>query len=102
MNNFLCQTLILLSGQSAPFTGNAINVARLRENVFISYCSGAGGGVNLQYKSPFFENQWVDFYSFSSLGSGYSDSAYLDTPMTEIRAVCSGNGNFWCGCMGQN
>lgn len=102
MNNFLCQTLILLSGESAPFTGKSINIARLRESAFIAYCSGVGGGVSLQYKSPFFDNQWVNFYDFSPLSSGYSDTSYLDTPMTEIRAVCSGTGNFWCGYMGQN
>jgi hypothetical protein len=103
MNSFLIQSKLLLTGQSGPSTGESVEIARLREANLVSYYNGNNvGNVILQYKSPFFENDWVTFYDFGVLASGYSDTAFLTTPMSEIRAVCSGSGQFWCACLGQN
>jgi hypothetical protein len=101
MNHFFIQTKLLLTGQQAPFTGEAVNMARSRDAAFTVFSSGQGS-VFLQYKSPFFENEWVNFYSFSDLNSGYALPAYLTTPVTEVRAVSSGSGAFWCGFTAQN
>ena len=101
MNHFFIQTKLLLTGQAAPFTGEAVSMARSRDAAFTAYCSGQGT-VTLQYESPFFANNWVDFYSFTGMSTGYSVPAYLTTPVTNVRAKCSGNGSFWCGFTAQN
>ena len=101
MDHYLIQTKILLSGQNAPFTGESVNIARSRDAGFTVYSSGAGS-VQLQYKSPFFEDSWVNFYSFTGLATGYATPVYLTTPMVEIRAVANGNGKFWAGLTAQN
>jgi hypothetical protein len=101
MNHFLIQTKLLLTGQQAPFTGESVNIARSRDAGFTAYSSG-NGSITLQYKSPFFENSWVNFYTFAGMKTGYAEPAYLTTPMVEIRAVSSGNGNFWAGLTTQN
>ena len=77
-------------------------MSRSRDAAFTAYASGLGGSVILQYKSPFFENDWVNFYSFAGMQTGYAPPAYLTTPITEVRAVASGNGRFWCGFTAQN
>ena len=101
MNQFLIQSKTLLSGQEAPFIGQPQNIARFRDAGFTVYSSGQGS-VLLQYKSPIFENDWVDFYKFGGLTTGYAEPAYLTTPLTEVRAVSSGNGKFWCAFTAQN
>jgi hypothetical protein len=101
MDHFLIQTKLLLTGQQAPFTGESVNIARARDTGFTVYSSGVGS-VTLQYKSPFFEDSWVNFYSFTGLSTGYAEPAYLTTPMVEVRAVSSGNGKFWAGLTAQN
>jgi hypothetical protein len=101
MDHFLIQTKLLLTGQQAPFTGESENIARARNVGFTAYASGAGS-VTLQYKSPFFENSWVSFYSFTGLTTGYAEPTYLTTPMVEVRAISSGNGRFWAGLTAQN
>ena len=101
MDHFLIQTKLLLTGQRAPFTGESVNVARGRDNTFTVYVSGSGS-VTLQYKSPFFQDDWVDFYSFNGLLGGYGEPAYSTSPMGHIRAVSSGDGNFWCGLTTQS
>jgi hypothetical protein len=101
MDHFLIQTKLLLTGQQAPFTGESENIARARNVGFTAYGSGAGS-VTLQYKSPFFENSWVNFYSFTGLATGYAEPTYLTTPMVEVRAVSSGSGRFWAGLTAQN
>jgi len=101
MDHFFIQTKLLLTGQQAPFTGESFNIARSREAAFTAYCSGQGS-INLQYKSPFFQNDWVDFYSFTGLKTGYAVPVHLTTPITHVRALCSGNGEFWCGITVQN
>jgi hypothetical protein len=94
-------TKLLLSGQNAPFTGEAKEILLSREARFTVYASGQGS-VSLQYKSPFFENSWVDFYDFDGLTTGYAKPAYLTTPMTEIRAVSKGSGKYWASVTFQN
>jgi hypothetical protein len=101
MNHFFIETKLLLTGQAAPFTGDKQNIARSRDAAFTVYSSG-DGSVKLQYASPFFPNDWVDFYEFKNLKTGYADTAYLTTPMTSIRAVAIGNGNFWTAFTAQN
>lgn len=101
MDHFFIQTKLLLSGNQAPFTGESINMARSRDAAFTAYCSGEGS-VTLQYSSPFFANDWVDFYSFTNMQTGYASPAYLTTPVTQVRAICSGDGQFWCGFTAQN
>ena len=101
MDHFFIQTKLLLTGQPAPFTGESLNMARSRDAAFTAYASG-NGSITLQYKSPFFENDWVNFYSFTGLSNGYALPAYLTTPVTEVRAISSGNGSFWCGFTAQN
>jgi hypothetical protein len=102
MNHFYIQTKVLLTGQAAPFTGEAETIARSRDAGITVYTSGAGGTVRLQYNSPFFQDDWVDFYAFEGLTSGYAQPAYLTTPMTQIRAVAEGTGNFWVAFTAQN
>jgi hypothetical protein len=101
MDHFLIQTKLLLTGQQAPFTGESVNIARARNVGFTAYASGAGS-VTLQYKSPFFENSWVDFYSFTGLATGYAEPTFLTTPVVEMRAVSSGTGKFCAGLTAQN
>jgi len=102
MNQFFIQTKLLLSGECAPFTGQSVNMARGRDAVFTAYTNVDGGSIYLQYKSPFFEGDWVDFYSFDAMKSGYAAPVYLTTPITHVRAIASGVGNFWCGFTTQN
>ena len=102
MNQFFIQTKLLLSGQCAPFTGEAINMARSRDAAFTAYTNLDGGSICLQYESPFFKDDWVSFYSFDSMKSGYASPVYLSTPVTRVRAIASGVGNFWCGFTAQN
>ena len=94
-------TKYLLTGQSAPSNGDPQPIALARDSCFTIYSSGQGS-VKLQYRSPFFENQWVDFYEFSTLTTGYAVPAYLTTPMNEIRATCAGSGKFWAAVTYQN
>ena len=101
MNSLLVQNKLLLTGQSSPHTGESVDISRFKETAFTAYTNG-NGSVSLQYKSPFFENDWVDFYSFENMTSGYALPAYLTTPITEVRAISSGNGQFWCGLTAQN
>ena len=101
MNHFLIQSKFLLSGQNAPFTGEPQSIARFRDAGFTVYSSG-NGAVTLQYSSPIFEKDWVDFYTFSALTTGYAEPAYLTTPLTQVRAISSGNGKFWCAFTAQN
>lgn len=101
MNHYLIQNKFLLTGQNAPFTGQFVSIAKSREACFHVYSSGEGS-IFLQYKSPFFENQGVDFYSFTNLKTGHSSPAKLDTPLESVRAVASGNGRFWVAATLQN
>lgn len=101
MDHFFIQTKLLLSGNQAPFTGESVNMARSRDAAFTAYSSGQGS-ITLQYESPFFKDDWVDFYSFTGMSTGYALPAYLTTPVTHVRAKCSGNGLFWCAFTAQN
>jgi hypothetical protein len=104
MNNFYFKPKILLSGQEAPFTGDYINITLARNSCFTVFSSGenVSGNVTLQYKSPFFENEGVSFYTFTGLSSGYADPIFLTTPMSEVRAIADGTGNYWVGINIQN
>lgn len=95
------RTKYLLTGQSAPWEGQPQSIALGRDACFTIYSSGEGS-VNLEYRSPFFDNQWVKFYEFDTLTTGHAVPAYLTTPMNEIRATCAGSGEFWAAVTYQN
>jgi hypothetical protein len=95
------QTKLLLSGQAAPFVGDSEDIAVFRQCYFTAYSDGTGS-LSLQYKSPFFEDDWVNFYTFNFSESGYADGAFLDTPMESVRAISSGDGSFWAAFTAQN
>ena len=101
MNHFYIQTKHLLTGQEAPFTGEFLNIAKSRDACFTVFSSGEGS-VSLEYKSPFFENDGVPFYSFTGLSTGYSSPAYLTSPIEQVRAISNGTGNFWVAITIQN
>jgi len=100
MSDIYFNTSILLNAKTAPFTGEWFPLGRGRDNLFTFYTNGTGT-INLEYKSPFF-NEGVNFYSTSITGAGYGTSTYSTSPMSEIRAVCSGNGQFWAAVTTQN
>lgn len=102
MNQFLIKNEMLLTGQAAPFTGEFVNISRSRETTFTVYCSGQGE-VKLQYESPFFAEQGVNFYSFDGLNTtGHVSPAFLTSPVTKVRAVSEGTGRFWASATIQN
>jgi hypothetical protein len=101
MDHFYINTKYLLTGQSAPFTGEFVNVAKARNACFTVFSSG-NGSVSLEYKSPFFQNQGVSFYSFAGLSTGHATPVYLTTPIEEVRAIANGTGNFWVAATIQN
>jgi len=104
MDSLLFKSSLLLTGQSAPFTGNWANLASSREHLFTVYGSGAGN-ITLEYKNPFgFEGDrlGVSFYSFTGVTTGYMAPAFSTSPMNEVRAISSGAGNFWVSATAQN
>ena len=94
-------TLQLLTGQSAPFTGDWANVGRSRENLYSAF-GNTSGTITLQYRSPFFIEQGISFYNIELSGSGYATPAFSTSPMGEVRAISSGTGNYWCAMTQQN
>lgn len=94
-------TVQLLTGQSAPFTGDWANVGRSRENLFTAFGTSSGT-IKLEYRSPFFIEQGVSFYDIALSGSGYAQPVFSTSPMGEVRAISSGNGNYWCAMTQQN
>ena len=102
MNQSFIKNELLLTGQASPFIGEFVNIAQCREATFTVYCSGEGS-VKLQYESPFFANQGVDFYSFENLKTtGHVPPAYLTSPLTKVRAISQGTGRFWVAATIQN
>lgn len=102
MDSLLIKNTLLLSGQNAPFTGEWMNTARFRENLYSFYAEGTGS-ITLQYQSPFFVDQAIDFYSVAITGaSTYASSSFSTSPMVEVRAVSSGSGRFYCASTSQN
>lgn len=100
----LFKTLLLLTGQSAPFTGEWQNSSSSRDALYTVYASGSGS-IILQYKNPFgFTNDLdgIPFYSFSGLTNGYANPAYSTSPMNDVRAVANGSGQFWASATIQN
>jgi hypothetical protein len=100
----LFKTLILLNGESAPYTGAWMNCVSSRDMLFSVYGSG-NGSIVLQYKNPFGfinENEGVPFYTFSNIATGYTTPAFSTSPMNEVRAISSGNGQFWTSATIQN
>jgi hypothetical protein len=106
MNSLYFKPELLLSGQVAPFTGEYCSMARARNVCFTVFGSGTpsiNGTVSLQYRSPFFKNDFVTFYTFPVLsGVGYAPPAFLTTPVEEVRAVSTGTGIFWVAANVQN
>jgi hypothetical protein len=104
MNQFFIGSHILASGQGGGFTGDFKNISRGRNCLFTVYASGAGAGsiVNLEYESPFFEDDGVQFYQFSGLSDGYATPAFLTSPMKHVRVVTEGPGTFWVDVTYQN
>ena len=100
MSDFL-NTIHLLTGQQAPFTGQWAEIGRSRENLFTAF-GNASGTITLQYKSPFFITQGIPFYDIVLSGSGYATPAFSSSPMGEVRAVSSGSSRYWCAITQQN
>ena len=100
MSDFL-NTIHLLTGQEAPFTGQWAEIGRSRENLFSSFAN-TSGTITLQYRSPFFIDQGIPFYDIILSGSGYATPVFSTSPMGEVRAISSGNGNYWCAITQQN
>jgi hypothetical protein len=100
MSDFL-NTIHLLTGQQAPFTGQWAEIGRSRENLFTAF-GNASGTIRLQYKSPFFIDQGIPFYDIVLSGSGYATPAFSSSPMGEVRAVSSGSSRYWCAITQQN
>jgi hypothetical protein len=94
-------TTHLLTGQQAPFTGAWELTARSRDFLYSFYTNGSGN-ITLQYQSPFFENDGINFYNINLAGSGYGDSSYSTSPVSHVRAICSGSGRFYCALTQQN
>lgn len=100
MSDFL-NTIHLLTGQQAPFTGQWAEIGRSRENLFSAF-GNTSGTIGLQYRSPFFANQGVPFFDIVLGSSGYATPVFSTSPMGEVRAVSSGNGTYWCAVTQQN
>lgn len=94
-------TIQLLTGQPAPFTGAWVNVGRSRENLFSTFGT-ASGTISLEYRSPFFIDHGVPFYDISISGSGYAQPVFSTSPMSEVRAISAGGGSYWCAMTQQN
>jgi hypothetical protein len=104
MNQFFIGTHELASNQPGGFTGEFKNISRGRNCLFTLYCSGASSNsaVALEYQSPFFESDGVEFYKFSGLADGYAQPLFLNSPVKNVRAVTSGDGSFWASVDYQN
>jgi hypothetical protein len=100
MSDFF-STKMLLTGQSAPYTGEWVGMGRSRDNLFTAYGTSSGS-IALQYFSPFFINDGVPFYTIQISGSGYATPAYSTSPMEQVRAICSGTGTYWVAVAEQN
>lgn len=100
MDSLFFANTLLLTGQSAPFTGEWINMAKTRETLYSAYSLGTGA-VSLEYQSPFFPTDGIQFYSLPISG-GYSTPAFSTSPMAKVRAISSGNGAFYCAMTSQN
>lgn len=100
--NAYFQTSIILNGESSPFTGQWVPMGKTRESLYTAY-GNAVGGVILQYRSPFFPEEGITFHTLSVGGSGqYATPSFATSPMSEVRAISSGVGNFWCAITQQN
>ena len=106
----LFKTILLLTGQSAPATGSWTNLGLSHEVLYTVYSSG-NGTVSLEYQNPFGftgTNQsnafyaGVSFYQATGLLTGYSQPAYSNSPMSLVRAIASGNGQYWVSATSQN
>lgn len=94
-------TTLLLTGNSAPATGEWISIGkRGNENLFTVYTNGSGI-IDLEYKSPFFD-EGIVFYSIEMAQSGYADPLYSTSPFSQVRAVCRGTGQFRAAITYQN
>ena len=91
----------LLNGEAAPFTGSWVPMARSRDSLYSTYSNGSGS-VKLQYESPFFAGEGIEFYDISIASSGYGTPTFSTSPMAHVRAVAEGTGNFWCSITQQN
>jgi hypothetical protein len=100
MSDFL-NTIHLLTGQAAPFTGQWVEMGRSRENLFSAFGT-ASGTIRLQYRSPFFIEQGVPFYDIVLSGSGHAVPVFSTSPMELVRAISVGSGAYWCAVSQQN
>jgi hypothetical protein len=106
MNPLYIEQIDLLTGQQAPATGEWVNIARGRDAFFTAYASGAGA-VFLQTKTPFKNlpdaaDEGINFYTISGMNNSYGDSAFMTSPMVQVRAVSSGAGRVWANVTLQN
>lgn len=101
MNNLYFVTNLLLTGQQAPFTGQWFPMGQSREALYSAF-GNTSGSIVLQYRSPFFPSEAIPFYTIDIASSGYSAPAFSTSPLSEVRAVSSGTGNYWCAVSQQN
>jgi hypothetical protein len=96
-------TVSLATGQATPFTGEWVNVSAARNIMLVVYGNRTGVvPVDLQTRtalsgSPVFgvggAAEGVDLYEFTSVGSGYAPTAFMDSPVSHIRLYSNVSGN---------
>lgn len=106
-------TVSLATGQSAPFTGEWVNIAIARNAMFVLFGNKANSiPVGLQTKTALSglsafstggEHEAVDLYGFPDVGSGYAPAAFMDSPISHVRLYTTGSGNnIWAYASLQN
>jgi hypothetical protein len=114
MNTSYIGSQLLASGQSAPFTGDWVNVAQARNSLFVVYGSGVSGSLSatvqaqtyLAGDAAFTDDggyAGVPLYTFTGVKNGYAPTAYINTPVAYVRLVVpTGNGQIWSYAAIQN
>lgn len=97
MTPVYCNTHILLSGQAAGYTGLFVATSIGRDFSIISYGSGVDStsALILSAPSPFFNGTVFPFLTIPITGNGYNNVYFLTSPIAEVQASLSGNGNIW-------
>lgn len=113
MNSYI-GSIILATGNSAPFTGSWANIAVARNAMFVVYGSGITSPltVNLESITPFSNDPvfsatglqvGVPIYSFTGVSNGYTTPVFLDSPISQVRiTVPTGAGKVWVSANVQN
>ena len=107
MSDFYFSSPLLATGQTAPFVGPWVNISKARHAMIVIFGSGISGTfpVNVEAQtqlngSSIFQSggsaEGVPFYAFTGVTNGYSNPAFLQTPMSDIRVnIPSGNGQIY-------